>query len=260
MISRWKRKLVLRLYNNKDMTQVGIKSTNTNKAAYINQMFNNIAPNYDLLNNLMTFGFHKKWKKEALKLALKEASDPKEALDLCSGTGDLAIILSKLIPSLNIICGDNSANMLDIAKQRIEKLGLKNISTSLIDCENLPFKASTFDLITIGFGLRNLINREKCIEDFYNILKTNGVFMSIDLGYPNNFFWQKMFFSYFFNIVPLLGQIFAKDKSAYSYLPDSLKSWYKQEELKSILLLKGFRKCYFKNILGGVVAIHIAVK
>lgn len=244
------------------MTSTTTKSTSTNKASYINQMFNNIASKYDLLNNLMTLGNHKRWKEEAIKLALKETKEPKEVLDLCSGTCDLAIILNKLCPLTNITCIDNSNNMLNVAKSKTEKLEIKNIKFLLEDFENVssPLKPQSYDIVTIGFGLRNLTNKEKCISDIYKLLSKNGVFVCIDLGYPENLFWQKVYFIYFFKIVPILGKLFANNIDAYTYLPNSLVSWFKQDELNQILLTKGFRKSYYKNILGGVVAIHVAVK
>ena len=225
-------------------------------------MFNKIAEKYDLLNNLMTFGLHKKWKEEAIKLALKEKKNPENVLDICSGTGDLAIIIKKLYPDIKntkITCIDNSSEMVRIAEKKFKTLEINNINILLSSFEDLS-KNSSYDLITIGFGLRNLIDKEAAIEKIYDLLNTGGIFACIDLGHPNNIIWQKLFFFYFFKIVPKLGAIFARDKEAYTYLPASLMSWYKQEELKNIILKKGFQKCYFKNILGGAVAIHVAVK
>ena len=244
------------------MTKLTSSSTfiNTNKATYVNELFAKIADKYDLLNNLMTFGLHKKWKKETILLALEENKSPEYALDLCAGTCDLSITLNNLSPNTKITCIDNCNSMLEAGLHKIKSLKLKNIEVSLLDSENLPFKGSSYDLITIGFGLRNLDNKEKIIKDIFNLLKDNGVFACIDLGHPKNNVWRKIFFFYFFNIVPKLGQIFAQNKEAYSYLPNSLLNYYNQEELKKIILSKGFRKCYFKNILGGIVAIHIAIK
>ena len=240
------------------MIETTTKSTIVDKSTYINQMFSSIAKKYDLLNNLMTCGLHKRWKTKAIKLALKENNTPSSALDLCCGTGDLAIILHKECPNIKIECVDNCSEMLEIAKERTKNL--KTISISLSDSENLTYKPSSFDLITIGFGLRNLVNKEKCIEDIYQLLTNNGVFMCIDLGHSSNYFWKKIFNGYFFNVIPKLGGIFAGNIEAYSYLPTSLTSWYKQEELKDLILKTGFKKCCFKNIMGGIVAIHIAVK
>ena len=225
-------------------------------------MFNKIATKYDLLNNLMTFGAHYNWKREAIKLTLAESTNPQIALDLCSGTGDLALILNQYCPKTNITCIDNSNNMLNIAKAKVKKLNLQNISFSLFDFEKLSgeISQSSVDIITIGFGLRNLIDKEHSLENIYKLLKKGGVFTCIDLGHPTNTLWGKIFLSYFFNIIPKLGQIFAYDKEAYTYLPISLNSWYKQDELKNVILKTGFQKCHFKNILGGAVAIHIAVK
>lgn len=242
------------------MTKLQTKSTITNKGNYVNQLFGKIAKKYDLLNNLMTFGLHNKWKEKAIKLALMEISLPKEALDLCAGTCDLAIILSKFCPQLKITCVDNCKSMLEIGKNKIEKLNLSNISTHLANTEELPYKPSSFDMVTIGFGLRNLVQKEKLIEDVFTLLRNNGVFACIDLGHPENPFWKKIFFYYFFNVVPKLGQIFANDKEAYTYLPESLITYYRQDELKDLILKKGFKKCFYKNILGGAVAIHIAIR
>ena len=230
------------------------------KASYVNEIFAEIAEKYDLLNNLMTFGLHNKWKEKTIDLALKEIKSPETALDLCSGTGDLALILNNKSPKTKITAVDNCNRMLDIAKAKIENLKIKNINLLLADCENLPFYSWSFDLITMGFGLRNLVDKEKCLSSIFGFLKPDGVFACVDLGYPVNSLWQKLYFFYFYNIVPKLGQSFANNKDAYTYLPESLKTWYKQEELKELILKTGFKKCYFKNLLGGAVVIHIAVK
>ena len=230
------------------------------KSKDINNMFSKIARNYDLLNDLMTFGLHNKWKKETIRLATKETKTINSALDLCTGTGDLAIILNKQNPQIKIHSIDNCKEMLDIAKKRTEKLNAKNIEFLLTDSEELSYKSQTFDLVTIGFGLRNIINKEKCLENVFKVLKDNGIFACIDLGHPDNFLWAKLYFLYFFKFVPKLGELFARNKDAYTYLPTSLKTWYKQEELKDLILKKGFKKCYYKNFLGGILAVHIAVK
>ena len=229
-----------------------------NKSAYINKMFASIAGKYDLLNNLMTCGLHNEWKKDAIKTALKINKHPEKALDLCSGTGDLAIIINKLSSETEIICADNCQEMLDIADVKIAVL--KKIKTELSDVENLSFNNSSFDLITIGFGLRNLVNKEKCIENIYKILKPGGIFVCIDLGHPNTIIWKDIYSLFFYKIIPKLGSIFAKNEEAYTYLPNSLKTWYTQEELKNIILRKGFNKCTYKNYFGGVVASHVALK
>ncbi len=244
----------------KDMSQDFKKLTIDNKSLYINKMFAKIAKKYDLLNNLMTFSLHNKWKEEAIDLVLKEIDSPKLALDLCSGTGDLAVILNKKIPGIKITCVDNCTEMLEIAKAKAENLKIKNIDFLETDCENLPFYSWSFDIITVGFGLRNLVNKEQCLSNIFGFLKPGGVFSCVDLGHPANPLWQRLYSFYFCNLVPKLGELFAKDKEAYTYLPESLKTWYKQAELKKIILQTGFKKCYFKNLLGGAVAIHVAVK
>ena len=242
------------------MTKTIIKSIESNKAEFVNKMFARIATKYDLLNNLMTLGFHKKWKEKAIKLALSENNTPIHALDLCCGSGDLAILLQKYSPKSMITCLDNCQEMLNITNKKIKTLGINNITVELADCENLNISPSSIDLITIGFGLRNLINREKCLHSFLKMLTPGSVFACIDLAYPENPIWSTIYNFYFFKIIPLLGKLFAKDIEAYTYLPTSLLSWYKQNELKELLVKTGFKKSYYENIFGGIAAIHIAVK
>ena len=241
------------------MVQVEEKSIE-NKKAFINEMFANIAEKYDLLNNLITFGMHNLWKKKAVSLALSEIDEPKYALDLCAGTGDLSIILKKNCPNIKITCVDNCLSMLKLAQNKFEKHNIFDIEPINLDCENLKLPGSSFDLITISFGLRNLINKPKALSSIYSLLKPCGVFTCLDLGFPKNILWQKVYYFYFFNLVPKLGQMFAQNKEAYTYLPSSLNAWYKQEDLKELILKTGFTRCYFKNILGGAIAIHIAIK
>ncbi len=240
------------------MTQTIEKSRINDKATFVNKMFAQIAGKYDLLNDLMTFGLHKKWKEKAIDLALSEIKNPKTALDLCSGTADLALVLSNKAAELKITCVDNCVEMLDIA--RVKTKNLSNIEVLLMDSENMSFKSEIFDLACVGFGLRNLVNKKNFLKDVFDFLKPAGVFVCIDLGYPENILWQKIYFFYFYNLIPKLGELFAKNKGAYTYLPESLKTWYKQEELKDLILKTGFKRCYFKNLLGGAVAIHVAVK
>ncbi|MBI1857546.1 MAG: ubiquinone/menaquinone biosynthesis methyltransferase [Candidatus Melainabacteria bacterium] len=229
-----------------------------NKEVYVNNMFTDIANKYDLLNNLMTFGLHKIWKKNVIKLAISENNTLNNVIDLCCGTGDLALITSKLLPNAKIVCVDNCQTMLDIANNKFKNLN--NITTLKSNIDEINWNPLSIDLITIGFGLRNLSNRENCITMAYRILKQNGVFACIDLGHPSNKLWKSIYYIFFFKIVPLLGEIFAKNKEAYSYLSSSLLSWYTQEELSTLLLKHGFKKAYYKNIMGGAIAIHIAIK
>lgn len=231
-----------------------------NKQDYVHKMFSGIAKQYDLLNNLMTLGMHNSWKKKAIKLSLNEIEAPHTALDLCSGTGDLGLMIKQLSPNTKVLCVDNCKNMLSIAQDKINKLNLNNISTEISNVENLQFDNNSYNMVSIGYGLRNLVEKEKCLSEIYRILSPGGVFMCIDLGHPTNNFWGLIFNTLFFNVIPFLGKIFAKNEEAYTYLPLSLKSWYTQSELKDLILKTGFKKCFYKNVFGGATAIHIAVK
>ncbi|OGI00566.1 MAG: hypothetical protein A2Y25_07670 [Candidatus Melainabacteria bacterium GWF2_37_15] len=212
----------------------------------IREMFDSIADKYDFLNNLISLGLHKNIKKCAIKhVPLKQGA---KVLDLCTGTGDIVILLSE--KNVEITAVDFSPNMLEIAKKRAKNR--KNISFMQADVLNLPFNDETFDAVFISFGLRNLTDLNKGILEMKRVVKTGGYVVNLDTGKPKGLF-APIFRFYFFKIVPLLGK-------AYKYLPESTQNFPSQEELVKIFLELGFKEVKNYNYAFGAIAQQVAKK
>lgn len=219
----------------------------------IKQMFDSISKDYDLMNNIMSLGMNPIIKKTSVLRI--NAKNPLKILDLCTGTGDIAINLAKKYPNAEIIAVDFSEKMLEIAKQRAS--GYKNISFMLLDITALPFDNNTFDVVTIGFGLRNLTDVKQALIEIKRVLKKDGIFSTLDLGKPNKFL-NIIFKPYFFYIVPLLGKIIHRDKMPYDYLPKSNLDFPSQDEIINILQEIGFTEAKNYNYGFGTMAQQIA--
>ena len=225
---------------------------------FIKDLFNSIAIDYDKLNDIMSFGLHRKIKKDIIKQALKlmnySPNHLTTCLDLCSGTGDLAGILKEKCPEAQVIGVDFSSAMLEIAREKHPEIEFIEA-----DCAKLPFEDKSFDLCTISFGLRNVENIEKVLNEIYRILKPSGIFINLDLGKPNKFF---NFFlkPYMYIWVAFLGKIFHGDKTPYEYLAVSNETFPSQEKLVKILGQTGFQEVKNKNYLFGQIASQIGKK
>ena len=210
----------------------------------IKEMFNLVSKDYDKLNNLMTFGIHKRIKRNLIK----NIPSPVKILDLCTGTGDLAGFLKKEYPQSEVIGVDFSEKMLEIARKKNPKINF--IET---DCTNLPFEDESFDLCVISFGLRNIENMQKALEEIYRILKPDGIFINLDLGKPNKFF--NIFLKpYMYLWVSILGKIFHGDDTPYQYLAVSNEEFPSSKKLAETFEKIGFQKINTKNYLFGQVA------
>lgn len=216
----------------------------------IKKMFNNIARNYDKLNNLMTFGLHLKIKKAAIKnVPLKSGF---KVLDLCTGTGDIAIYLARnIIKDGKVTAVDFSENMLEIAKQKAAKI--KNIEFVNADVLNLPFQDGEFDACFISFGLRNLTGLKKGLLEMKRVTKKGGYVVNLDTGKPKGIagFFHKLFFFY---IVPLIGRLFNGDSSPYKYLPESTKKFPNADELVKIFEEIGLNEVKKIDFLFGAIS------
>lgn len=215
----------------------------------IKEMFDSIADRYDFLNNLISLGQHKKIKKHTVKsLPLQKES---KVLDLCCGTGDIAILLSESFDKkIGITAVDFSENMLDIAMKRAKKH--TNIAFIQGDAFNLPFSDEEFDAVFISFGLRNLPDLRKAVIEMKRVLKTGGYLVNLDTGKPQGFF-AVLFDLYFFNLVPLLGK-------AYRYLPESTRNFPPQDKLVELFYELGFKEVKNHNYIFGAIARQIARK
>ena len=224
---------------------------------YIRDLFNSISNNYDKLNDIMSFGLHRKIKKDIIKplnTPLTVYHLPFTILDLCTGTGDLAAILKEKYPEAKVIGVDFSEKMLEIARRKHT-----DIEFLEADCTNLPFEDESFDLCTISFGLRNIEDMEKALNEIYRVLKKGGIFINLDLGKPNKFF--NLFCKpYMYLWVAILGKIFHGSETPYKYLAASNETFPSPAELVKIYEKIGFSNIKNKNYLFGQIASQISIK
>jgi demethylmenaquinone methyltransferase/2-methoxy-6-polyprenyl-1,4-benzoquinol methylase len=230
----------------------------TSKKEQVATMFDNIAPKYDFLNQLLSLGIHKSWRKKAIQLLQEQK--PKTVLDIATGTGDFAIEAMKLNPE-KVIGVDISEGMLKLGIEKIIKLGLQNkIELRLGDSESLPFSDNSFDAITVGFGVRNFENLEKGIVDIYRVLNTGGMLVVLEFSKPTKFPIKQVYNFYFRYITPFIGKIFSKDSSAYTYLPESVNAFPAGEEFLKVLRKAGFKETKAISLTFDIASIYIAKK
>lgn len=224
------------------------------RAERVQSLFNRIADRYDLINDLQSFGLHRLWKRQLLKLA--KAQPGQKALDVCCGTGDIALRLAAA--NLDVTGVDFSARMLEQARQR----GATHTNLQFLegDALALPFDDATFDLVTIGYGLRNLVGFEAALTELTRVLKPGGNLLILDFGKPKNPHWRRFYFAYLGLVVPLFGRLFCGDAAAYSYILESLRHYPAQQGVADMLASIGFESNRIHDILGGVMAINEAVR
>ena len=222
----------------------------------IKTMFNSIYQEYDLINNLITFGLHKNWKKQIVDIS--KSLNPKRILDVATGTADIAIALTK-IKNCEIIGMDLSSNMLDIGDKKIKDLGLQqSVILELGDVENLEYNDNYFDVVTVGYGVRNFENLKKSLDEIYRVLKKNGTLIILETSVPKNKI-IKLFYNFFTKFyVKLIGLLLSKNFEAYSYLQKSASNFPHGHEFINIL-----NKSKFTNIsqdikLFGASTIYVA--
>lgn len=229
------------------------KGSNLNK-----EMFDSISKEYDFINNLITFGFHKKWKKEIVEISKK--IKPKKILDLATGTADIAIELST-IENCKIIAVDPSSKMLKIGERKIQKHNIKsNIYLEEGTAENLKYSDGTFDIVTIGYGVRNFTNLNNSLNEIYRVLKKDGLLIILETSLPTN-----PLMSFFYNIhtkiyVRLIGKMFSNNSNAYQYLESSAKIFPYGEEFKKILRDANFKDIIEEVKLFGASTLYISKK
>ena len=228
------------------------------KKNQVEKMFDSISFEYDLLNAIMTFNSHKRWKKNILNIAKK--LKPKNALDIATGTADIAINLGS-ISNCEVIGVDISEQMLNVGREKITKMKLtKSVRLESGDAENLHFKDNYFDLVTIGFGVRNFQDLEKGLSESLRVLKVKGTLIVLETSVPENRI-MKLFYSIFTRTyIPIMAMIFSKDKSAYNYLLNSAELFPSGTRFKGILKSVGFSQVKIKPKLFGSSTIYIATK
>ena len=222
------------------------------KPKFIKNLFNSISNDYDRLNDIMSFGLHKKIKQDIIKQI--SIYRPFTILDLCCGTGDLTGLLKEKYPDAKVIGIDFSDKMLEVARKKNP-----NIEFLEADCTQLPFEDESFDLCTISFGLRNVEDIEKVLKEIYRVLKKSGVFINLDLGKPNKFF--NLFLKpYMYLWVVFLGKIFHGDETPYKYLAASNEDFPAQQDLMKLYKQYWFTPIKNKDYLLGQIAAQISIK
>lgn len=234
------------------------KGSTLGKKEQVEQMFDNISGNYDDLNRVISFGIDQKWRKKVVNLV--SAKNPKNVLDVATGTGDLAIMLSKT-PAEKIVGIDISAGMLDIGKKKIAHKNLSQIiEMRQEDSEALTFADNSFDAVTVAFGIRNFETLEKGLAEILRVLKPGGIFVILETSVPEKFPFKQGYQFYSKNILPLIGKMFSKDNVAYGYLSESAAAFPYGEALNNILSKIGFIDVRAMPQTFGVATIYSASK
>jgi demethylmenaquinone methyltransferase/2-methoxy-6-polyprenyl-1,4-benzoquinol methylase len=231
------------------------------KRAFVRSTFARIAPNYDLANRLMTFGMDLSWRKRAARLALGDEVPDPFLLDVGTGTGDQAFMLSALCPHGHVVGIDFTSEMLNLALRKSRRED-ENQAPGLVngDSLDLPFPSNTFEGITSAFVLRNLANLDLAFAEMVRVAKPNGRIVALEITRPRHPIWRDLFSIYFSRIVPLLGGAVSRDFPAYRYLPYSVSIFLTADELAGTMTRAGIRNVQYLLLNLGTVAIHFGVK
>lgn len=230
------------------------------KTGLVAQVFHSVANRYDLMNDLMSGGLHRLWKR--LTIAQCNARPGQRLLDVASGTGDLAAALARKVgKSGQVILTDINESMLTRGRERMLDQGLVgNVLYVLANAEDLPFPSHSFDCITIAFGLRNVTQQEKALQSMYRVLKPGGKALILEFSRLTLPWLQKLYDLYSFKVIPKLGEWVTQDRKSYDYLVESIRMHPDQETLKGMMEKAGFEDVDYHNLTGGVVALHQGYK
>jgi len=245
----------------RDSTHFGFKTVRTEeKAGMVRGVFDSVAEKYDIMNDLMSFGIHRLWKRFAIELA--GVRPGQKILDLASGTGDLADRFAGLIgPQGLVVMSDINASMLKVGRDRMLDRGhIGNLAYAQINAEQIPIKDNSLDLITIAFGLRNVTDKAKALSSMYRALKPGGRVLVLEFSKPTNKPLQKIYDAYSFGFLPRMGKLVANDAESYRYLAESIRMHPDQATLKGMMEQAGFERCDVHNLTGGIVAVHRGFK
>lgn len=230
-----------------------------NKGVQVERMFDSIAPNYDTLNHTLSMGIDRGWRKKGL-LALKSIK-PQSILDIATGTGDLAILADTILSPQKIVGIDISEGMMDVARQKVSKLGLsEKISFEKQDCMSLNIADDSFDAAIVAFGVRNFENLDKGIREIHRILKPGGKLMILELSTPQSFPMKQGYWLYSKLFIPTVGRLISKDPTAYSYLPKSIEAFVQGKDMVNVLLKNGFKNANYKTYTLGICSMYIGEK
>jgi len=229
------------------------------KAGLVKDVFDSVATRYDIMNDLMSGGLHRLWKRHTVNQAAARPGDV--ILDLAGGTGDLARAFAKKVGAEgHVVLADINAAMLRQGRTRLVDAGVAgNLSIAQVDAQNLPFADSTFNCITMAFGLRNVTDKDAALRSMFGTLRPGGKAMILEFSEPSKAL-KPAYDLYSFKVLPLLGKLVARDSDSYQYLAESIRVHPDQETLKSMMEEAGFERCRYENLAGGIVALHIGYR
>lgn len=232
------------------------KDKESSKKEQVAEMFDNISHRYDFLNHFLSLGIDKLWRKKAIRLLKKD--QPKVILDLATGTGDFAIAAMKLKPT-KIIGADISNGMLEHGRKKLIKKKIDHIVTfEYGDSENMKYEDHTFDALTVGFGVRNYENLMNGLKEMHRVIKPGGKAAILEFSKPKKFPMKQLFGFYSKTFIPFWGKMISKDKSAYTYLPESVAAFPEGQAFADILKEAGFNKVTLYPVSGGIATIYLA--
>lgn len=232
----------------------------TAKKARVKEVFDSVASRYDIMNDVMSFGLHRLWKRFALaKTGLKLGQ---KALDVAAGSADLSLGMARRVgPSGHVLVTDINMQMLESGRDRLLDAGIaSNVSFALADAEKLPFASNQFHCVTIGFGLRNVTDKAAALASMYRVLKPGGRLLVLEFSVPKLGPVNALYDAYSFNILPRMGKLIASDDESYRYLAESIRRHPNQDDLQRLMEQQGFERCEYMNLTGGIVALHLGYR
>lgn len=243
-----------------DQTHFGYETVSTDdKASLVKAVFDSVAPRYDIMNDLMSGGLHRVWKRYTIDQAAVRPGQ--RVLDLAGGTGDLArVFANKVGAHGDVILADINHAMLEQGRRRLVDAGVAgNLSIAQVDAEKLPFADNSFDVISIAFGLRNVTDKNAALASMVRVLKPGGKALILEFSKPADAI-RPAYDLYSFKVLPMIGKLVADDEESYQYLAESIRRHPDQETLLGMLQDAGFERCRFHNLSGGIVALHSGYK
>ncbi|BCE01954.1 bifunctional demethylmenaquinone methyltransferase/2-methoxy-6-polyprenyl-1,4-benzoquinol methylase UbiE [Marinicellulosiphila megalodicopiae] len=247
--------------NEENKTHFGFKSVDVEeKQGKVAEVFHSVAAKYDIMNDVMSFGVHRLWKRFTIELS--GVRPGQTVLDIAGGTGDLAYQFSKKVgPTGKVVLADINDSMLKVGRDKLTDRGvINNMEFVQANAQYLPFEDNTFDLITIAFGLRNVTDKDMALESMLRVLKPGGRLLVLEFSKTNNPVLSKIYDTYSFSILPKMGKLIANDSESYQYLAESIRMHPDQETLKAMMQNAGFERCTYHNMTSGIVALHKGYK
>ena len=242
-------------------THFGYKTVRADeKQGKVAEVFHNVAAKYDIMNDLMSFGVHRLWKRFTMEFTGVRRGN--HVLDIAGGTGDLTMKFSDLVgPEGKVVLADINDSMLKVGRDRLLDKGYSgNIEFVQCNAQYLPFADNSFDVITMAFGLRNVTDKDMALCEFQRVLKPGGRLLVLEFSHTKNPLLKKAYDLYSFGALPLMGKVIANDAESYRYLAESIRMHPDQETLKGMFKDAGFANCEYHNLTGGIVALHKGIK